>query len=56
MADEVVAATKLADTLKSMAAAGIEPMGGGSEDYAKAIAGENARMAKAIDAASIKPE
>jgi len=56
MADEVVAATKLTDTQTAMAAAGIEPVGGGADDYAKAIAGENARMAKAIDAASIKPE
>lgn len=56
IADEIVAVTKLPDTLKSMATAGIEPIGGGSDDYAKAIANENARMAKAIDAANIKPE
>lgn len=56
MASEVVALTKLPETQKAMAAAGIEPVGGSSDDYAKAIASENARMAKAIDAASIKPE
>jgi hypothetical protein len=31
-------------------------VGGGSDEYAKAIADENARMAKAIEAAGIKPE
>jgi len=56
MANEVVSVTKLADTQKAMAAAGIEPVGGGADDYAKAIADENARMARAVEAAGIKPE
>lgn len=56
MAAEVVAATKLPETQKQLIAAGIEPVGGGSEEYAKAIANENAHMAKAADAAGLKPE
>jgi hypothetical protein len=32
------------------------PVGGGPDVYAKAIADENARMAKAIQAAGLKPE
>jgi tripartite-type tricarboxylate transporter receptor subunit TctC len=56
MAAEIVAVTKLAETQKALSAAGIETVGGGSDEYAKAIASENARMAKAIDAAGIKPE
>jgi tripartite-type tricarboxylate transporter receptor subunit TctC len=53
---EVVALSKMPETQKSLATAGIEAVGGGADDYAKAIAAENARMAKAIDAAGIKPE
>jgi tripartite-type tricarboxylate transporter receptor subunit TctC len=56
IAAEVVAVTKNPDTQKQLAGSGIEAVGGGSDDYAKAIADENARMAKAIEAAGIKPE
>ncbi|MCL4762816.1 MAG: tripartite tricarboxylate transporter substrate binding protein, partial [Burkholderiales bacterium] len=53
---EVVAVTKMADTQQALAAAGIEPVAGDSAEYGKAIAGENARMAKAIQAAGLKRE
>lgn len=56
IASEVVAVTKMPEAQKQLAAAGIEPVGGGSDDYAKAIATENAHMAKAVQAAGIKPE
>jgi tripartite-type tricarboxylate transporter receptor subunit TctC len=56
IAAEVVAVTKNPDTQKQLASSGIEAVGGGSDEYAKAIADENARMAKAIEAAGIKPE
>jgi tripartite-type tricarboxylate transporter receptor subunit TctC len=56
LAVEVVAATKMPETQKQFAAAGIEPVGAAADDYSKAIAAENARMAKAIEAAGIKPE
>lgn len=56
IASEVVAVTKMPETQKQLAAAGIEPVGGGSDDYAKAIANENAHMSKAIQVAGIKPE
>ncbi len=56
IAAEVVAVTKNPETQKQLAGSGIEAVGGGSDEYAKAIADENARMAKAIEAAGIKPE
>ena len=56
IAAEVVAVTKNPDTQKQLAGSGIEAVGGGSDEYAKAIADENARMAKAIEAAGIKAE
>lgn len=56
MAAEVVAVTKLPDAIQQMAIAGIDPVGAGADDYAKAIASENTRMATAIKAAGMKPE
>ncbi|MCC6197869.1 MAG: tripartite tricarboxylate transporter substrate binding protein [Burkholderiales bacterium] len=56
IAVEVVAVTKMPETGKQFAAAGIEAVGAGADEYAKAISEENARMAKAIEAAGIKPE
>ena len=48
--------TKQADAIAAMAIAGIDPVGGGPEDYARAIADENERFAKAVKAANLKPE
>ncbi|MEO7158786.1 MAG: tripartite tricarboxylate transporter substrate binding protein, partial [Vicinamibacterales bacterium] len=56
IAADVVAVTKMPDVVQSLTGAGIEPVGGGPDVYAKAIAEENARMAKAIQAAGMKPE
>lgn len=56
IAAEVIAVTKQPDAIAAMAAAGIDPVGGGPEDYARAIAGENERFAKAVKAADLKPE
>ena len=56
IAADVVAVTKNPETQKQLAASGIEAVGGGSDEYATAIGEENARMAKAIEAAGIKPE
>jgi tripartite-type tricarboxylate transporter receptor subunit TctC len=56
VAAEVVALTKLPDAVQAMTVAGIEAVGGGPEAYAKAIADETARMAKAIAAAGLKPD
>ena len=53
---EIVAVTKLPEVVQQMATAGIDPVGAGPDDYAKAIADENARMAPAIKAAGMKPE
>jgi tripartite-type tricarboxylate transporter receptor subunit TctC len=56
IAAEVIAATKLPESQQQFAAAGIEPIGAGPLEYAKAIADENLRFAKAIAAAGLKPE
>ncbi len=56
IAAEVSAIAKMPDAIQAMKAAGIEPIGGDSADYAKAIGEENARMAKAIQTAGMKRE
>ena len=56
IAAEVNAITKQPDAIQAMVIAGIDPVGGGPDDYAKAIAGENERFAVAIKAANLKPE
>ena len=56
VAAETIAVTRQADAIAAMAAAGIDPVGGGPEDYARAIASENERFAKAVKAANLKPE
>ncbi|MBK9114242.1 MAG: tripartite tricarboxylate transporter substrate binding protein [Betaproteobacteria bacterium] len=56
IAGEVAAIARQPDTIAQMKAAGIEAIGGGPADYARAIADENARMAKAIQAAGMKRE
>lgn len=48
IATEVVASSKMPDA--------IQQIGAGAEEYAKAIASENARMATAIKAAEMNPE
>jgi tripartite-type tricarboxylate transporter receptor subunit TctC len=56
VAAEVVAITKLPEVLQQFTVAGIDAIGGGPDAYAKAIADENARFVKAIQAAGLKPE
>ena len=56
LAADIVAVTKMPETVQQMEAAGIVPVGQGPDDYAKAIASENARMAPAIKAAGMKQE
>jgi len=56
MAAEVIAATKEPEVVRQLAAAGIEAVGVGPEEYARAIEGENARVAKVVQTAGIKPE
>jgi tripartite-type tricarboxylate transporter receptor subunit TctC len=56
IAAEVAAIAKQPDAIQAMAIAGIEPVGAGPDDYAKAIAEENERFAKAIAAAKLKSE
>ena len=56
IASEVSAIAKLPDAIQAMKTAGIDPIGGGSAEYAKAIGEENARMARAIQTAGMKRE
>ncbi|MFO1284037.1 MAG: tripartite tricarboxylate transporter substrate binding protein [Burkholderiales bacterium] len=56
IATEVTAIAKLPDAVQQMKAAGIDAIGGGPADYAKAIGEENARMAKAIQTSGMKRE
>ncbi len=55
IAGEIQLITKLPDTIKALETAGIDPAYADSEGYAKVIADENARFAKAIHAAGLKP-
>ena len=56
MAADIVAVTKMPEVVTALTTAGIEPVGGGADAYVNAIAEENARMAKVIQAAGLKPE
>jgi len=56
IAAEAVEVTRMPDVVQAFTVAGIVPIGAGQDDYAKSIAGENERVAKAVKAAGIKPE
>ena len=56
VAAEAVATVQEADAIRRLAVAGIEPVGGGAEAYARAIKSENDRVTKVVQAAGIKPE
>ena len=53
---EMTAVSKTAALIETFNIAGIDPLSSSPVDYGKAILGENARLAKAVIAASIKPE
>ena len=56
IAADVQAVTRMPDAIKAMEVAGIDPVFEDSVGYAKVIAEENARFAKAIYAAGMKPQ
>ena len=56
IAAEIVAAARQPEAQGAMTAAGIDVVAAGPDEYAKAIADENARLAKAIQAAGLKAE
>jgi tripartite-type tricarboxylate transporter receptor subunit TctC len=56
IAAEIVAVAKLPEAQTQFGAAGIDVVAAGPDDYAKAIADENGRLAKAIQAAGLKAE
>ena len=53
---EMTAVSKTAALIETFNIAGIDPLSSSPVDYGKAILGENERLAKAVIAASIKPE
>jgi tripartite-type tricarboxylate transporter receptor subunit TctC len=53
---DAVATVKQPETVQALAVTGVEAVGGGPDEYAGAIARENERVAKAVQAARIKPE
>ena len=50
------AVLKQPDVLQRFTALGIEALWAGADDYGRVIKGENERVAKAIEAAGLKPE
>lgn len=56
LATELTAVVKQPEVIEKLTVAGIEAAGGGPTEYANVIKGENDRIAKAIQAAGIKPE
>ena len=53
---EMAAVARNAALLQTFDKAGIDPLSGGPAEYARAIDGENTRLARAVQAAGIKPE
>lgn len=53
---EMTAVAKQAETIQILSNAGIEAVGGSASDYARAIADENERLGKAVQAAGIKQQ
>jgi tripartite-type tricarboxylate transporter receptor subunit TctC len=56
IAAEAVAVVKMPEAVRQLGVAGIEPVGGGPEDYARAIKDENDRVTKVVQSAGIKAE
>jgi tripartite-type tricarboxylate transporter receptor subunit TctC len=56
IATEMNAVLKPPDVLQRFTALGIEALWAGADDYGRVIKGENERVAKAIEAAGLKPE
>lgn len=56
MADAIANAVKMPEVISQLHVAGIEPVGGSSADYAKALSDETARYAEAIKTAQVVAE
>lgn len=56
LSTEIAQVAKMPDVIQSLTTAGIESVGGSAAEYAKAIKAEDARYAKAIPRAGLKPE
>ncbi len=53
---EAIAVSQLPELLVTLNTAGVDSVGGSAADYARAIASENERLAKAVALAGLKPE
>lgn len=56
ISQEIIQIAKLPDVMQTFSNAGIEPAGSTPAEYARMINAENERLAKAVQAANIKPE
>jgi tripartite-type tricarboxylate transporter receptor subunit TctC len=56
ISSEINAVLKQPDVLQRFTASGIEGVAGGPDEYGRVIKGENERVAKAVEAAGLKPE
>jgi tripartite-type tricarboxylate transporter receptor subunit TctC len=56
VADQVAAAVRTPEAIKQFAAVGIEPVGGGAEEFARTLSEEKDRIAAAIKAANIQKQ
>ena len=56
IASEIAAIVKEPEVIQQFAVAGIEPSGGGPEEYQAALKNEAARMAQVVKAAGITPQ
>ena len=54
IAAEATAIVKEPDVIKALAVVGVEPTGGGPEEFDRALKGEIERVAKVVKAAGIK--
>jgi len=56
IASEAIAIVKEPEVIKQLAVVGVEPVGGGPEEFARSLNGEIERVAKVVKAAGIKVE
>ncbi|HLQ93227.1 MAG TPA: tripartite tricarboxylate transporter substrate binding protein [Xanthobacteraceae bacterium] len=56
IAAEAIAVLKEPEVIKALAVVGVDPAGGGPEDFARALQGQTERVAKVVQAVGIKGE
>ena len=56
ISNEIAKVARMPEVIQTLTASGVDPVGGSSAEYDRAILNENAKLAKAIAAAGIKAE